>query len=176
MADEKDSIAGTVESPATNAESTTNKLNQMLDDIQVIKQRIDQQDFDLFSQRVGGAMWVAEQIIYGEVPPVGFMSVDDQGRILYMNGKAQQMFGYEVHEIRGKEVEVLLPYRLRDQHVRYRKLYMEDPRPRVMGKGRIPAMNLSGLHKSGNEFDVLILMSPTFREGHRVINLQITPL
>src|SRR5690606_15204822 len=59
-------------------------------------------------------------------------------------------------ELNGRSIEVLLPPRIRDEHIQVRTAYQKAPEMRAMGKGR----DLAGLRKDGTEFPVEIGLSP----------------
>ena len=75
---------------------------------------------------------------------------DAAGRILQVNAKTEQMFGYPRAELVGRLVELLIPTRLRQAHVGHRAAYIAAPRVRSMGQG----LDLAGLKKDGSEFPV----------------------
>jgi hypothetical protein len=80
---------------------------------------------------------------------------DAAGRILQVNAKTEQMFGYPRAELIGQPVELLIPTRLRQAHVVHRAAYMAAPRVRSMGRG----LDLAGLKKDGSEFPVEVSLS-----------------
>ncbi len=101
-----------------------------------------------------------------EAAPDAFVITDQQGLITLVNHQAERIFGYPRSELLGRSVEVLLPDRLRSQHVVHRRGYVESPRVRPMGTGRV----LFGRRKSGLEFPVEISLSPLVTpEGTRII-------
>jgi PAS domain S-box-containing protein len=85
----------------------------------------------------------------------GIVLVNASGRITLVNAAAERMFGYERDELLGQTLEVLLPERARDAHVKYRANYFTAPRVRSMGNG----LDLSGRRKDGVEFPVEISLS-----------------
>lgn len=91
-----------------------------------------------------------------ERAPIGILLVDDQGRILHLNPKGLQIFGYSSDEVVGKLMEILIPKTARDAHVHHRAGFMQDPQARAMGKGRY----LTGLHKKGHDVPVEIGLVP----------------
>jgi PAS domain S-box-containing protein len=102
-----------------------------------------------------------------EVAPDAVVTVDDQGRIVLVNGQTEKLFGYQRHELLGKRVEKLIPARVRAGHPQHRARYAAGPHPRVMGAG----LELYALRKDGTEFPVEISLSPIHTsEGFRVIS------
>jgi PAS domain S-box-containing protein len=87
-----------------------------------------------------------------EAAPVGIVAVDRDSSIVLVNTKAERMFGYRRAELLGQRIEILLPQRLRDAHVRHRSQYLSNPRNRPIGNG----LTLTGQHKDGSEFPVEI--------------------
>jgi two-component system, cell cycle sensor histidine kinase and response regulator CckA len=85
----------------------------------------------------------------------GLIVVDSRGRIVDMNTKAEEMFGYGELELIGSLVEVLVPERLRARHRGERQEYMKTARSRPMGFGRDP----TGRRKDGSEFPIEVSLS-----------------
>lgn len=88
--------------------------------------------------------------------PDAIVIVDAAGRIVIVNGVAERMFGYGRDELVGKPIEVLVPERLRRDHVAKRDGYINDPKKRPMGA----ALDLVAVSKDGVEFPVEISLSP----------------
>src|SRR5271157_2763239 len=57
------------------------------------------------------------------------------GQILYVNSQAIRMFGYERGELINQSIDMLVPERLRQRHLQYRRVYAERPHLRHMGVG-----------------------------------------
>lgn len=91
-----------------------------------------------------------------EAAPDAIVGVDRDGCIVLVNTQTEKMFGYCREELLGRPVEMLLPERLRDQHVEHRVGYVAHPHTRSMGVG----LDLSGRRKDGSEFPVEISLSP----------------
>jgi PAS domain S-box-containing protein len=90
-----------------------------------------------------------------ETSPLGILMVERDGRILWANGRAEQMFGHERDELAGQPVEALLPERLRAAHAGHRAGFFTHPRVRPMGLG----LELAARRKDGREFPVEISLS-----------------
>lgn len=91
-----------------------------------------------------------------ESAPDAMVIVDNDGRIVLINARSEELFGYERHELLGQPVEVLMPRRFRDRHRGNMLDYFANARVRPMGA----ALGLYALHKNGSEFSVEISLSP----------------
>ncbi|MHB9133754.1 MAG: sensor histidine kinase [Armatimonadota bacterium] len=91
-----------------------------------------------------------------ESAPDGIVIVNAEARITFVNGQAEQLSGYGREELIGKPVEVLIPERYAEIHVKHRNGYIAAPRTRPMGVG----LNLYLRGKDGSEMPVEISLSP----------------
>ena len=82
--------------------------------------------------------------------PNSVVATNDQGIIQIVNHRTQSIFGYDSDEMIGQPVEMLLPERLRADHVLRRQKYAENPQPRAMEQ----LDDLYGLRSNGEEFPV----------------------
>ena len=89
------------------------------------------------------------------------LAVDAAGSIVLANRMASEMFGYGPEELVGSPLEILLPERLRTQHVAHRTTFVSSPKARPMGTG----LELVGMRKDGSEFPIEVSLSsvPTHR-------------
>jgi PAS domain S-box-containing protein len=85
----------------------------------------------------------------------GIILIDAAGRITLVNAAAERMFEYPRAELLGQPLEILLPERIRGDHVTHRAGYFAEPRVRPMGIG----LDLSGRRRGGIEFPVEISLS-----------------
>jgi PAS domain S-box-containing protein len=91
-----------------------------------------------------------------ESAPDAMVIVDERGRIVLVNSRTEEMFGYSRRELLGYSVEVLIPERFHERHVGHRTKYVSGPRKRAMGEG----LELFGLRKDGSEFPLEVSLSP----------------
>ena len=96
-----------------------------------------------------------------ESAPDAIVAVDQPGTIALVNSQAEKLFGYAREELLGQPIEILVPERFRQQHVRDRERYTAAPRTRPMGAG----LALAARRKDGSEFPVEISLSPLAANG-----------
>ncbi|MBI2218465.1 MAG: PAS domain S-box protein [Candidatus Rokubacteria bacterium] len=99
-----------------------------------------------------------------EAAPDAMVVVGADGRIVLLNTQAELMFGYLGNELLDEGVELLVPTRDHDDHVRHREKYFASPAVRPMGGG----LELYGRRRDGSEFPVEISLSPLELEGETV--------
>ncbi len=88
--------------------------------------------------------------------PSGMVMVDHRGKIVMMNNEVERLFGYRRDELIGQNVDVLVPVRMRGQHLRHREGFTRHPEARRMGAGR----DLFGLRRDGTEFPIEVGLNP----------------
>jgi PAS domain S-box-containing protein len=93
--------------------------------------------------------------------PDAVVIVNEDGEIVYVNSRTEQVFGYPRDDLLGQPVGILVPERFREQHRIHRIGYIAAPRVRPMGAG----LDLYGRRRDGREFPVEISLSPL--EGPR---------
>ena len=97
-----------------------------------------------------------------ELSPLGLTAVDPTGVIRYVNHGLCLMSGWDYSELIGKEVEILVPDLLKENHKNsHRPGYGLDPRSREMNPGNPLRLR----HRSGAEIPVAIQLRPKVRAG-----------
>ncbi|MBV7538229.1 response regulator [Duganella sp. sic0402] len=93
-----------------------------------------------------------------EFAPNTIVVVGVEGRIETFNREGERCFGYERDEVLGQPLEILVPERLRQQHVGHRNRFFADglsAEPVRMGNG----MATYGRRRDGSEFPVEVNLS-----------------
>jgi len=90
-----------------------------------------------------------------------YVSIDQYGTITGWNHSAEALFGWPMHRIVGKNVEIIIPERLRaDHHKGMRRYQQESIGPRLY-----KPMQTQGLHRDGFEFAVEMVLTPIKTDG-----------
>jgi PAS domain S-box-containing protein len=95
-----------------------------------------------------------------EACPSGMIMSDAGGKIVLANAEAERLFGYRREELIGQPIEMLVPPRIRDEHIHLRDMFYTHPGARSMGAGR----DLHVLRKDGTELPVEIGLTALHRE------------
>ncbi len=96
-----------------------------------------------------------------ENAPDAILLVNQLGRIVHVNSRTRELFGYTVEELVQRELIFLLPEHLRERHGGHLARYFAAPQARMMGAG----LDLQGRRKDGSEFAVDIMLSPLETDG-----------
>jgi PAS domain S-box-containing protein len=96
-----------------------------------------------------------------ETLPDATVVVDRNGIIIQINSQAQELFGYDLDELIGQKIEILVPERYRPQHHHHRQGFATTPKTRRMGAD----LDLYGRRRNGSEFPVEISLSPVSTEN-----------
>jgi PAS domain S-box-containing protein len=91
-----------------------------------------------------------------EINPNSALVMNQAGKIVAVNQRLLQTFGYEDKEVIGSDIELLVPERYHAKHTHHRTNYFKDPSTRNMGAGR----DLTGARKDGTEFPIEIGLKP----------------
>jgi CRP/FNR family transcriptional regulator len=83
-----------------------------------------------------------------EATPNASLTVGPAGEIKHLNSLAEALFGWSRRALIGRQVEVLVPERMRDQHVHHRAEFTADPIPRPL----YLRTDLHARRRDGSEF------------------------
>jgi PAS domain S-box-containing protein len=106
---------------------------------------------DITSLKKAEAMF--EGLLDGAADAIVLVGPD--GVIRLVNAQAEKLFGYKRDELLGRQVEVLVPERVRDLHPHHRAAYFENPVTRPMGAD----LELTARRSDGSEFPVDISLA-----------------
>jgi two-component system, LuxR family, sensor kinase FixL len=91
-----------------------------------------------------------------EASPNAIVMLDEQAKILLVNGLTQELFGYSREELIGESVEILVPELFRAGLPAHRAAFFAARQARAIGAGR----DLFARRKDGSEFLVEIGLNP----------------
>lgn len=92
------------------------------------------------------------------------VTIDEDSRILFVNGAAQQVFGYSSEELFGHPITTLMPERLRSQHSQSFHEYL------VTGYRHLSSwqgVQFPGIHRDGRELSLEISFGEFTQDGKR---------
>jgi len=104
--------------------------------------------------------------------PSAIVQVDEEGRILFINERTEELFGYAQSELLGRPLETLLPERFQKEHVNQRRQYLREPRQHRIGFGEV----LLARRRDGSEVPVDIHLVPLRTESGTQIVADIRDL
>lgn len=91
-----------------------------------------------------------------EAAPTGIVVSDAGGKIVFVNEMLLRLFEWDRDELIGQEIEVLLPPKYREDHVKQRAEFMQRP----LDQQRQLSRSLFAVRRSGREFPVEVGLSP----------------
>ncbi|MHA8060633.1 PAS domain-containing sensor histidine kinase [Cytophagaceae bacterium 50C-KIRBA] len=94
---------------------------------------------------------------------IGILVTDSSSNVIMTNHFADSLFGYERNELKGKNIDILIPNHLRSRHHGHQTKYAEHPQDRPMGVG----LDLKAKRKDESLFPVEISLSH-FKENDQM--------
>lgn len=94
----------------------------------------------------------------------GIITINEQGMIETVNPAALDIFGYDLEEMQGNNVKMLMPDPYHSEHDGYLSHYKETQEKKIIGIGR----EVTGKRKDGSEFPLELAVSEMWVEDHRM--------
>jgi len=91
-----------------------------------------------------------------DTAPDAMVVVGNDGQILLVNLRTEELFGYARSELLGQQLELLIPERARHGHARHLSRFFAEPTMRPMGSG----LELFAQRKDGTELPIEVSLSP----------------
>ncbi len=85
----------------------------------------------------------------------GILTIDTRGNVEQMNPAAAHLFGYNVDEVKGNNIKMLMPEPYHSEHDGYIHKYNTTKVPHIIGIGR----EVQGKKKNGDEFPFRLAVS-----------------
>lgn len=98
---------------------------------------------------------------YIEAALRAILAVSQDGRIVFINGHTEEIFGYTRAELFGQDSAILLPQRFHAAYAAALQAYFAAPTVRVVGKD----IDLAGRRKNGEEFPIEVGLSYVHAQG-----------
>lgn len=99
-----------------------------------------------------------------ETVPDGMIVIDERGIIQFFSAAAERIFGHAAHEVRGRNVSMLMPSPHREHHDEYIQRYLRTGERRIVGIGRVVA----GQRKDGSTFPIELAVGEVAHGGRRL--------
>ena len=102
------------------------------------------------------------QAILNSVPDA-LIVIDERGHITSFSRAAENLFGYSEAEVRGRNVNMLMPAPHQQAHDGYLRRYLETGEKRIIGIGRV----VEGLRRDGSVFPMELAVGEARSGSHR---------
>jgi len=99
----------------------------------------------------------------GETASDAIMTIDESGRIIFVNQSCEQVFGHKTEEMIGRELTMLMPEYLRHLHEAGFARYKETGQRHLKWN----SLELPGLHRDGHEIPLEISFGEFLHQGRR---------
>jgi two-component system sensor kinase FixL len=98
-----------------------------------------------------------------DASPVAIVTINEQGTILSLSRKAEEIFGHSESEALGKNIHILMPQMLRAAHDACLRRYIDTGERKNAGE----RTKATGLRRNGEEFPAILHVSE-FSDGRRI--------
>ncbi len=97
----------------------------------------------------------------------GIITIDENQTILLVNPSAAAMFGYQVEQLVGQSIDLVIPMRHRGNHAQHVKSFGATGATRRKMGASFEDFYVTGLHQSGHEFPIEASISSQIENGLR---------
>ncbi len=97
--------------------------------------------------------------------PEALVVIDEAARIIGFSTAARRLLGFSERQLLGKNVKILMPSPMREQHDGFVRRYVENGRSRALGSVR----GVNARHKDGSEIAVSLYLTEIRLDGNRYI-------
>lgn len=94
----------------------------------------------------------------------GLITIDAKGHIETFNKACERIFGYQISEVMGKNVKMLMPAPYKKEHDGYLKNYHDTGAKKIIGSGR----EVKGKRKNGEIFPLDLSVSEVNVQGRKL--------
>ena len=167
--DEIGKIARAISNLSETIQTRTRDLTDAQDKL---VNKVKQKEHDLSLQKkatlqVSETLTDNERRLYTVLNTVedGIITINEQGIIDSYNPAAKKIFQYEVEEIIGKNINILMEENFKENHDNHINHYIKSGQSKLLGKGRY----LTGRKKNGQLVPLEITISDTALDGRHMI-------
>lgn len=107
-----------------------------------------------------------------ELVPDAIVTIDQDGLIASFSPAAEKLFGYELAEVIGRNVKILMPLPYRDEHDKYLHHYLETDEKKIIGLGR----EVEAQRKDGTVFPINLAVNEFQIDGRRMFTGVVSDL
>ncbi|MDH4225177.1 MAG: PAS domain S-box protein, partial [Deltaproteobacteria bacterium] len=93
----------------------------------------------------------------------GVVTISETGMVEGFNKAAEKIFGYTFDEIKGKNINLLMPKPVADEHDKYLTTYRTTGKQRIIGVGR----EVTAQRKNGDTFPLYLAVSEVWQAERR---------
>lgn len=104
--------------------------------------------------------------VFLDAAPDPIVVVDPEGCVIFFNRQAEEVFGWSAEAISGKNIDALIPHRLKSVHGSHMSHFAAAPKVRTMGTSE---SEVTAIDASGREFPVEISLSPISMDGELMV-------
>lgn len=91
------------------------------------------------------------------------IAINSDGIITTFNRSAERVFGYAFKEIKGQNINILMPLPIRHKHNRHNNSYIDINEAKVMNMGR----EMTAVKKDGSTFPIVIFINEVYHQKER---------